>query len=277
MKKLFLLTLISGVFLFSCKDEEPGGTTNNGGSSDPLAVGAVAESNASYIVKFTGTNCPPCGGWGWAMFSELTRNVGADGVYSSAYSQNPFAALFITPDATTLDGNYGAAGSGSGYPTFAANGESKLARSSQGVNTTEEKNMIYNAVNEHADAEVSVNTGLNWMVEDGKVKIKYKTKAFKATDDVYLAILIQENKVVGNQAGHSEGQFAEHKHVLRTAVDGAFGESLGNLSAGQEVEGEAEVSVNSEWNPDNLEVIAIMNSKSGTKYTFLNAALGSKK
>jgi hypothetical protein len=277
MKKLFLLTLISGVFLFSCKDEEPGGTTNGGGSSDPLAVGAVAETNTSYIVKFTGTNCPPCGSWGWAMFTEFLNNVGVDGVYSAAYSDNFVAALFITNEATSMDGAYGAAASGSGYPTFAANGESKLSRAGGQVNTTNEKQMVYDAVNNHAGAAVKINTGLNWMVEDGKIKIKYKTKAFEAVSGAHLAIFIQENGVVGNQAGHSEGQFATHKHVLRKSVDGAFGKSLGDLTAGQEVEGEAEVQLGAEWNGDNIEVIAIMNSKSGTNYTFLNAALGTDK
>jgi len=272
MKKLLLFTVAASLFMFSCKDE--GSTTEPGGSGDPLAVADVSQKNTSFIVKFSGTNCPPCGTWGWSMFSDIISGVGDDGVFMTNYGQNFVAQLFIIDEATTLQNDYGI----TGYPSFGANGEAKLDRGSSGVNTAGEKQMVYDAVNDHADAAVKINTGLNFQIADGKINIKYKTKAFEALSGTNkLAILVLENKVVGYQAGHSEGNNAVHKHVWRAAVDGTYGKEIGALTAGQEVEGEATVDLDPSWDTENIEVVAIMYEKKGTKHNFLNAAHGVKK
>ncbi len=272
MKKLLLFSVAASLFLFSCKDDA--GTEPGGGSSDPLAVADVSQSNTSFVIKFSGTNCPPCGQWGWSMFSDIISGAGDDAIYMTNYGQNFVAQLFIIDEATTIQDDYGI----TGYPSFGANGEAKLDRAGGRVNTANEKQMVYDAVNDHADASVAINTGVNFMIDGDQIKIKYKTKAFEAlSGNNKLAIYVLEDKVIGYQAGHSEGNNASHKHVFRAATDGAYGADIGALTAGQEVEGDATVDMESSWDADHIEVVAVMYEKKGTKHNFLNAANGVKK
>lgn len=273
MKKLSLLILMSAMIFAGCSDKGTDDPDANNGGTD-LTVGTVAESNTSFVLKFSGTNCPPCGGWGWTMSNDLQFGIGDAGGYSVCYGQNFVAQLFITPEATTLQNAWGA----TGYPHFGANGSVTTIDRSQGVYTQLEKQEIFDRVNDHAAADVVANVGLNYTIADGKIQMKWKTKAFDAVSNAYLAVYVIEDEVEGYQAGHPDG-IVEHHLVMRkevTAGEG-YGSSLGALSAAQEVAGEATLDVDEDWNADNISIYAVVYNKVGTKFNFVNLAFGNKK
>jgi hypothetical protein len=270
MKKLLSLFLISSMFFVACSDDTAP-PTDGGGTTDPFSISDVAKKNTSFVVKHTGTKCPPCGSWGWDMFAEFIDNIGDDAVYMAPYS---YPGIWIIPAATQLASVNGV----KGYPTFAANNEAQLsaARAQGKVNTAEEKQMVYDVVNAFVDAPVLANTALIYKIEDGAIQIKYKAKAFQdLTGTTQVAIYLLENKVVGEQSGHPDGNEAVHKHVMRKAVgDKVWGESITTLASGEEYDSEEMIILDSAWDESHLEIVVVMYSKKGTNYTFINASKG---
>ncbi|PCJ66053.1 MAG: hypothetical protein COA58_08240 [Bacteroidetes bacterium] len=273
MKKIFVLSLVASMFLFGCgPDDTTTDPDNGGGSTDKLAVTAVTKENKSLVVKYSGTNCPPCGTWGWAMMAELVDAVEGEAVAMTAYGQNFVAENYIISEATTLQNAWGA----TGYPHFGANGSVTSIDRGSGVNTTAEKDEIYQRVNDHKAADVVANTTLNYEIVDGKINMKYLSQAYSAVDAPYLAIYVLENKVKGYQSGHSEGNGALHKFVLRAEATGGkgYGSSIDGLNVGSTVSGEATLDIDSDWDESHLTIGVVMYNKVGTKYEFVNASLG---
>ena len=204
--------------------------------------------------------------------ASLVDGAGTEAVTMTAYGQNFVAQLFITDEATTLQNAWGAAG----YPHFGANGSVTSVARTSGVNTAAEKQEIFDRVNDHKSASVMANTGLKYEIVDGKINMKYKTKAFSEMNgENYLAVYVVEHKVVGAQSGHSETPNTEHKHILRKEVSGnGYGVSIGSMSANQEVSGESTVEMGSGWNADNIEIITALYTKDGSSYKFVNSSRG---
>lgn len=280
MKKLFILTVIAAFFFAGCSDspEDPN-PNNNNTNGDPIANLVVPETNTSLVVKFSGTNCPPCGGWGWGAFSEIIAGTSDNSVHLIAYSSNFVAEHFITPEATALDD----AQSITGYPSFSVNDVPRLDRPNGSVNVTNEKKMCIDAAAAHAAAPVEMSAAISYEIKDGKIHIYYKVKAFKdMPEDNYFAIYVLEDKVKQYQAGYPDANNAIHKHVLRKGVDGAWGIQLGAMTSGQVVTGTKEVTINEDystgltWNEDNIEVIGIMRYEVSSVKVFVNACEGKK-
>lgn len=266
MKKIFVLSFIASAFLFGCSDTA---TTTPGGSGEPvdkLAVTAVKKENNSIAIKFSGTNCPPCGGWGWTVASSLKSGVEGVGEYMTVYGQNFVAGLYVIEAATTLQNTYGA----TGYPSFGANGSLVVRKSS--IDIVDEENQVYDRVNAHAAAAVVANTTVNYEIVDGTMNLKYRSAAYSELASPYLALYVLEDKVKGFQSGHSEGNDALHKNVLRKEItaDAGFGSKIDGLAVGTDVSGEATLKLDEEWDADNIKVIAVMYDRVGTKYNFVN-------
>jgi hypothetical protein len=273
MKKIFVLGLIASAFLFGCSDDTTTttpttGSGSGGGSEDNLAVTDVMKENNSFAVKFSGTNCPPCGGWGWTMASSLKSGIEGSGEYITAYGSNPYAALLIADEATTLQNAWGAAG----YPHFGANGSVTDIPRPGSVNVAAEEAQIFERVNDHAAADVVANTTVKYEIVDGVMNMKYKTAAWSDLSSPYLAIYIVEDKVKAYQAGHSEGNDALHKNVLRKEItaEAGYGSPIEGLAVGTDVSGEASFELDSDWDESHIKVIAVMYNRVGTKYTFVN-------
>jgi hypothetical protein len=272
MKKIFLLSVIASMFLFGCGPDDT--TTTPKEETDKLAVASVLKENKSMVVKFSGTNCPPCGTWGWQMASSLKDGVEGFGTFMTVYGQNFVAENYITGESTTLQNAWGA----TGYPHFGANGSVTSIDRSAGVNVAAEEQEIYDRVNAHAAADVVANTTLNYEIVDGKINMKYAVAQWADLTAPYLAIYVIEDKVEGYQAGHSEGNGALHKNVLRkelTAGEG-YGSAVEGLAVGTNVTGEISIDVDSEWDASKISIVPVMYSKVVGGYSFVNASIGNK-
>ncbi len=279
MKKLFILTITAAFFFAACSDSGSDPKKDDNTSNVDPSSFSVPEDNTAILVKFTGTNCPPCGSWGWATFAELIANSAGDAIPFSAYSSNPFAEHMINAESSAMDDAQGV----TGYPSFSVGDALQLSRDGGSVNVTKEKQMCYDAIAAHNGAPVEMNATVKYKIQDGKVKIYYKVKAFKdMPENNYLALYVLEDKVTQYQAGHSEGVNAVHKHVLRKGINGAWGLNIGPMTSGQTKSGTEEMTIGEDystglkWASEHIEVVGVMRFNLGSVNVFINACEGEK-
>jgi hypothetical protein len=284
MKKVLLSAFAIMLIFSACKPDdnntplpaqEP---NNNGGGNEPQEI-VVPEVNMSMVTKVTGSLCPPCGSWGWTAFESLINTNKDDAFFVGAYSDNYVARLFITDEAETMERAWGV----TGFPTFAANGMPQLDRNS-GVNVQSEISKTNAVVASHKSGEVFVNSGFRTSVDANNIMtIETKTKFFKDVGgDIFVAVYVIEDKVIGAQSGHPDGANASHHYVLRGAakLDGAakaetWGYQIGNpgatiTPANTEVENTFTIDV-SNYDQANTSVAVVIYRKVGVRYQFLNA------
>ncbi len=239
---------------------------------DNFVIHTVDKVNMPFIVKHTGTHCSPCGTWGWDMFEEFTTQFKDEAVFMASYA---YGKNYIIDEVT----DYSTYCDIKGFPTFTVNNESMLsdARANQSVNVQQEKDLTVAHATKFINGDVLANTAVIYKIEGDDLIIKYKTQAFSDLNgaDLRTAIYVNENKVVGHQSGYPTPSLASHKHVMRASMDGKlWGRTVGALGTNEVNEGDAVIPISSEWNRDNLEVIAVIYNKTGSEYKVVNASVG---
>jgi hypothetical protein len=275
MKNRFLqfsmlaVTAASLVFASCSKEETKAATTSTTGTTSTAGL-SIPEVNTALLNKYTGTKCPPCGGWGWDMAVELIDYAPTKAIYVGTFSQNFVAEGFITTTATTWDKALAI----TGYPTFAVNNVAQLDRTS-GVNTTSEKAKCKAAIDAHSTAPVMANVGFktSWAQDaDGfwTVTITSTTKFFKDNSgDFYVGCYLLEDKAKGNQSGHTPSTNVEHHHVLRQALEAKdYGNlvSSGTIAAGKTFDKTYTTFVPKTYVKENMEVLFVIWKKNGCKF-----------
>lgn len=275
MKKIFLSLIVITLALAGCKKTEE--TTPTGGDAGI----PVAEVNTGFVIKHTGSRCPPCGAWGWTANEDIINTNKGSAAFVSAYGQNFVAQLFINATATALQTHTKA----TGYPTFSANGVAQLDRTNTGVNSTSEKAMVASVVSTHKSAKVVANTGFTTSVAGDVLTINTNTKFFTEAQGQYnLAVYVLEDGVVGAQSGHPNTPNVEHHHVLRgtamlegsSSVDVLAGEKIteGTTAAGASFAKKFTFDIKG-YDKANIEVIAVI-WKKGSSLDFVNASTDQK-
>lgn len=273
MKKtqLFGLMIASLILLGACGKEEKKPEENL--PTDPYSMLTVSEKNTALLIKFTGSRCGPCGGWGWTAFEEMMSTSAGKAVFLHAYDQNFVSQLFITKTAEdwkkTLSLN--------SWPSFVGNHVLQTARVGQGIDVNQTKVNMADVANAHTNAPVIANTGLIYKTDGDSVTVTTKTKFFKDVSGEYLVgLYISEDKVVGAQSGHPKTPNVEHHFVLRQIDENwsSWGESIstGDVKAGADFKREIAFSVDPVWNKANLYMFTIIWKKVGSKYEFVNAS-----
>lgn len=267
-----MLTLLLVVALSACVNDLSSEDVEAKKSDNLEDQLEVEERNRPWIVKHTGTNCSPCGSWGWGMFSELSDRFGEDAVYLAAYA---YPEDYVTDLAKELS-NYNDV---QAFPTFSVNNRNILseARSTGQVNVREERDLAIMRAEGFINDSVIINSAVQGVIQDGKMRIRYKTKAFLEVTitPVYVAVYVLENSITGHQLGHPTPDKAVHKHVFRAAMDGQlWGRNIGALREGDEIGGEAIIPIEEDWNLDNLELIVVTYQKHADTYYFANASKG---
>lgn len=284
MKKVLLSAFAIMLIFSACKPEEnPIGPAtepdpNTGGNGDDPVEIVVTEANMSMVSKVTGSLCGPCGSWGWTAFEDLISANKNNAFFVGTYSDNYVARLFITDEAEAMERAWGV----TGFPTFAANGLPQLDRGN-GVNVQSEIAKTNAVVAAHTAGQVYINSGFNTSIDGNTMTINTKTKFFQEVGgDVYLAVYLIEDKVIGAQSGHPDGANASHHYVLRGAakLDGAanaetWGYPIGTpgsdlTAANTELDNKFTIDVTG-YNQENLSVAVVAWRKVGVRYQFLNA------
>lgn len=274
-KKLlrFGFFLAMGAMVFAgCSKEDSGDDTPKTPEA-PKPVVEVAKVNTSLLQKHSGTKCPPCGQWGWTMATELKSYSEGRALYLGTFSNNFVSEGFKTSVADDMESKWGV----TGFPTFTVNGEPKLDRPSGSVNTTNEKKMCKDAIDDFEAEDVIANTGVKYTVADGKMKITSSVQFFKAAEGDYnVALYIVENQAMWKQSGHATGATTAipHDYVLRGSANGTWGkvQMSGTIAAGAVKDFTGEMVIDPSWKMENVSVYAVLWKKKGSKYEFVNVS-----
>jgi len=153
------------------------------------------------------------------------------------------------------------------------------------VNNTDQNAASFNAdtkrtevkqvVDDAFEQAPALNAGVLATIDNNEISISVKTKFFQATSgEFYTNVYVVEDNVIANQTGNSDGANTSHQDIVREATSGSFGELVtnGSVDAGTEFTQSYTIPVNSGWNMDNVEFVAIVWSKSGETYTFENGS-----
>jgi len=189
----------------------------------------VPETNQPLITKRTASWCPKCGGYGWELFRNLLEDNSENALILAAHYGG---SAYENPASTDLVAELG----GFGQPIFFVNTSDLGVNSGNIDQKRQEAAMQVTQIND----EVPVaQTGILAYpeAETESLVIQTKTRFFQETaEEVSLAVYIIQPSFFGTQSG--QGGNAEHKNMLRLAIDGrVFGESLGDVfPEGTEVE-----------------------------------------
>lgn len=258
-------SLSAGLVSCSKSDESTTNTTN------PPANPTIeyVQVNKELVMDITGTWCPPCGSYGIPGFNRAVSISNNNMIPMSVHSGDVLSCA---------TGNELMA-----YAPFTSNSVPRITMGNgllfpAGVysDTNATAGKIISALVDSAAGDVVVGTTISSMkTADGKLTFDVNSKFFTdATGDYYMAVYILEDGVVSpqNKADGTIKKDQVHNHVLRGTANKTFGESwaTGSIKANTETKKSYSVTIPTTWKAENLQVAAVVWSKVGTKYYFVN-------
>jgi Outer membrane protein Omp28 len=272
MKNLFILTLISGMLLYSCKDDSKV-TPGDGTGSSEFKL-ALKQKNTGFY--FTGNWCGPCGLYGSPAIANMSNKYGTDFVWVSCQLNDGAGKNdpFNTSDANTLStvfpgneipivwvGSYG-------DPFQSAIGGTMMQDSLDGFLATG-RNKIPKA-----------NIGVDYEISDGAISVSTETEFFEDTDLEYMvSAYVLEDKLIERQLDTDKGWLngSEFNNILRIKLSSNV---LGdNLPLTAKTKGTIDAMafgdfLQSNWKEENLKVMVVLWSKDATgNITAVNATM----
>lgn len=209
------------------------------------------------LEDFTGQRCVNCPK-GTEVIEQLQKeygdNIVAVGIYSGDFGKQPNGKLLPLTTETGCEyfDHYVA---GYGQPIGMVNRHGA-------VNYTD-----WTAkVREELARESSVSMQLEAQVAEGQIIINVGTKAIGTTYSGNLQVWVLEDGIIGTQYmpdGSINKEYV-HNHVLRTPVNGTWGEAI-NLAAGEQKTQQLTQTISSNWNTQNLSIVAFVYNDSGVE------------
>ena len=224
----------------------------------------IPEQQMPLVTKVTATWCPFCGAWGWDAFEKLYDENQEKAILIS----NHFSGDLRNPTAETFADNLEAFG----QPIFYLNNDN-LTFSSSTYSAKAENAKI--TIAEQYEMSPTANTGVNASLIGNELMVETKTRFFQAASgDYYVGVYIIENGVINFQS--SRGNNAFHKNVLRAGMSSnAFGVNLGNgnFSVGTAIDKSFTMTLDQNWNIDNILLATMIWKKEGEKFVYVNGNL----
>ncbi len=254
--------------LVSCSKSEDSKTTNTTNPPVDQTIEYV-QVNKELVMDITGTWCPPCGSYGIPGFNRAVSISNNNMIPLSVHSSDALSCA--TGDELMK------------YAPFTSNSVPRITMGNgllfpAGVysDTNATAGKIISALVDSAAGDVIIGTTIsNKKSADGKLTFDVNSKFFTdATGDYYMAVYILEDGVVSpqNKADGTIKKDQVHNHVLRGTANKTFGETwaTGTIKVATETKKSYSVTIPATWNAANLHVAAVVWSKVGTKYYFVN-------
>lgn len=224
--------------------------------------------------KSSGTKCPPCGGWGWNVWSDIISTK-SNMIPFTIHSANFVSQNYINEESNDLDDYL----SNSSWPGFFVGGaEGSFWKMVLGAGATEESitRDIKNNIDLATTNDPLATAALNYEISNGTISVtSYVGFLKETTGNYYVSVWVSEDDVYGPQSGHPDGN-VYHKKVLRTATDNhsVFGVPLasGTISANTLKTTKHTATFESGWNQNNINVAVIVWKRVGNSYRVVNAS-----
>ncbi len=264
-----LFSLSAG--LVSCSKSDGSSTNNNNNTTNPPVNPTIeyVQVNKELVMDITGTWCPPCGSYGIPGFNRAVEISNNNMIPMSVHSGDVLSCA--TGDELMK------------YAPFTSNSVPRITMGNgllfpAGVysDTNATAGKIISALVDSAAGDVIVGTTIsNLKTADAKLTFDVNSKFFLDTKgDYYMAVYILEDGIVSpqNKADGTIKKDQVHNHVLRGSASKTFGDSLatGSITAKKEIKKSYSVTIPTAWKAANLQVAAVVWSKVGTKYYFVN-------
>ena len=273
MKRFLLpIAVLSAFFFASCGGD--GGEGNEPELTEEqkaylAKVESVEQNTKAIFMKSSGTLCPPCGGWGWEVNSQVTESARDFAGTFTVHSANFVSKDFINQEGNEIDAQFGV----SGWPTFLANNGigGRMGKTGGGSTVTDYVNTILGDIDAISGQAAIANAAVNYTIANNTITVNSRTRFFEeaAEGEYYIAIWIDEDGPTAPQAGYANG-IPEHHHVLRTSTDNhaTFGVPLNTAGEVLPKDTLIERTHTAEfpeglWNKDRTTVTAIIWSVSG--------------
>lgn len=249
-------------------------TVGDGGSDEPEQTEGTAFLHKVLVIDHTGVNCGYCPSaidnlrnleskttWG-PYYNEVSCHAGS---YASGDPARSDAATALN----TFQGNNGLI---NGYPTIAVNFYNRASSYSY--------SNIANTLQSVVKKE-GADVGISLSVEKGTSKVICSAQIKAAVSNEYKvnAWLLENNIYSPNQNGASKDYHYYYNHALRKTSEtfnagDISGKSIGMLYIGETYNYNCEISVDSTWEMNNLEVLIVVAARNGSnQWEVVNSAV----
>jgi hypothetical protein len=275
-KYVMLSFLALGIVFASCNKEEPV-------TEDPIKEPVTNPTPSDNIVhtrtqvpivsKATGENCPPCGGWGWTDWINLSDELAGKafcwanyaGGYAPSTGFNGKELRAPASDATVMLGKYSGI---TGYPNFVTN------MASAGTSSANAKIAANASI---ANTDIKISAGFKHKIEGNTLTIEAEAKVWESVSGTYyMGAYLVENNIVAYQNGSvAGGNNASHHLVFRGSLSSStWGEEIINGTASQDMilSKTYSIEIPAGYNKENFTYGIIVWKKLGGNYQYVNAA-----
>lgn len=242
-----------------------------------LAVGfvlqaqQVEQNQRALVCKMTATWCQYCGSWGATAWDDLVEQNEASALMFQLHFST--SSDLYTPTTKAIYDQFVPSNS---TPVFYVNGVSEMQQSSQGINVTQSKLNVTNAVNAAWQSQPVANVGFDFVVSGNQLSVNSKTRFFTdTTGEYYVAAYIALDNMEAEQNVQGQGYIDRvHDNVIQhTMTSGShFGlqQFNGAISSGAEATQAFTYNLNSAWTLSDVWVVCMIWKKEGTKYVYVN-------
>lgn len=239
-----------------------GGGTGGGNDSTEVVVRKIL------LEEFTGHNCVNCPG-GASKAKQLQEIYGERLIVLSVH-----AGFFAMPTGGSFTADYrtGAGTEWNSFFGFQAYPSGMINRTqnngSYPLGKDEWAEVISNTINEEPAADINIET--EYSSSDRELNIDLNSKfLLEQEGEFYLQVCLLEDSIVSPQK-NSEEAFGDvpvienyvHRHVLRDAVNGSWGELLTNtVNVGEELSKSYSLTLDESYNSEHCAIIAFIYNK----------------
>jgi len=248
---------------------QPAGYVDN---SDDQMDAVVEKKSMALVTKMTGTNCGPCGSWGWVLFNDIITELEGEALIMSVYSYS--GTQMSTPTGDDWSPDFGMQGA----PSFCVNGKNRTEYATGGgIYTGQTQTNVINTSDSTAAVNPLAAMACQKNIEGTTLTVNTATKFYAGlSGDYYLGAYVIEDGVIADQSGDA-GAGASHHYVLRGSVDGnPYGSLLnsGPVEANETIEKTYTMELDASWVADNITIGLVLWNNINGEYLYMNAYTG---
>jgi len=266
MNKIYFLTIISCLIIFSCEEKER------------VIVPFVPSGNrVALLEEFTGVGCTNCPKGSREIASLLTQfpdNLVAVSIHAGFFADTSIFN-FGQYDLRTEEGEflYGYLGPNQGYPAGVVDRTPRTGNMQIGLQ------QWASAINNDIQIPPSIEIAITRTYDPGSHQLIVTIDGIgkeNVTADLRLSVMLTESGIVDAQDDKEATPNIVlnyvHNHVLRDMLTPAAGEPFAtSIATGEKFSRNYTTTLNHEWVPENMEIVAFVSAVNGNSFPVVQA------